>query len=137
MKVKKGEVEEHKNNVCLEEIAPCIFAEYGCQSKVLRKNMEDHLAAQIGNHMYIMKKGTDDLISQIKQDFESQLRIRDDRIKQLEKAVKDLGTGNCNQNINFDADTKIEWRVKNWSATKKKSYLQSDKFTLGDFTWYG
>jgi hypothetical protein len=34
------------------------------------------------------------------------------------------------------AETKIEWRVKNWSSVKKKSYIQSDKFDFADFTWW-
>lgn len=33
-------------------------------------------------------------------------------------------------------DTRIEWRVKNWSSVKKKGYLQSDKFNFADFTWF-
>lgn len=33
-------------------------------------------------------------------------------------------------------DTKIDWKVRNWSAVKKKSYVQSEKFNFADFTWY-
>lgn len=28
------------------------------------------------------------------------------------------------------------WKIKNFSSVRKKSYLQSDKFSFADFNWY-
>lgn len=33
-------------------------------------------------------------------------------------------------------ETKIEWRIKNYSQLRKKSYIQSDKFDMAGFTWF-
>lgn len=33
-------------------------------------------------------------------------------------------------------DTKVSWKIKNFSSLRKKSYLQSDKFSFADFNWY-
>jgi hypothetical protein len=33
------------------------------------------------------------------------------------------------------ADTKVVWKIKNFSSVRKKSYLQSDKFSFADFNW--
>jgi hypothetical protein len=32
-------------------------------------------------------------------------------------------------------DTKVVWKIKNFSSVRKKSYLQSDKFSFADFNW--
>jgi len=123
IEVKKGELEVHQKNSCLEEFAPCQYSEYGCEAKILRKEMKAHLSEEAGYHLLIMKTGLDSTLSSMKQNFDNQIKTRDEKIKQLEKVVSDI-------------DTKIEWRVKNWSVTRKKSYLQSDKFTFGEFTWF-
>ena len=33
-------------------------------------------------------------------------------------------------------DFQVEWKIKNWATVKRKQYLSSDKFTIGDFTWF-
>jgi len=121
--VVRGEMEQHQQNICLEEYTNCKFLDQGCEARVLRKNLKDHLAEEVGYHLDMMKRAFDTQTEDLRNHFETQLKIRDEKIKHLERTLS-------------ENDTKMEWKVKNWSSVKKKSYLQSDKFNFADFTWF-
>jgi hypothetical protein len=125
--IPRSELERHMKDICLEEEIFCNFHDHGCPKKMLRKDLKEHLQDDLLGHMTLMKKGFDDQIIQLRDDFETQLRLKDERIRHLEKVVRENG---------MYADTRIEWKVKNYSQLRKKSYLQSDKFTIAGFTWF-
>eukprot|EP01116_Phalansterium_solitarium_P003360 TRINITY_DN14178_c0_g1_i1.p1 TRINITY_DN14178_c0_g1~~TRINITY_DN14178_c0_g1_i1.p1 ORF type:complete len:464 (-),score=143.66 TRINITY_DN14178_c0_g1_i1:534-1814(-) len=120
--VTRGDSESHRQKACAEEIVPCPVGQ-GCAVKMLRKELHEHLSADVGRHMLMMKRDFDEQLEAMRAKFDAQLKVRDDRIKSLEKSQA-------------ENDTKIDWRVKPWSSTRKKSYLQSGKFTFADFNWF-
>jgi len=119
----RGELEKHKLNSCLEEEVMCQFFDQGCQVVTKRKNLKHHLSEETAGHLVLLKKSFEDQIDFLKQNYDSQLKARDTKIKNLERI---LG----------ETETKIEWRVKNWSSVKSKNYIQSDKFRVSDFNWF-
>jgi len=118
--VKRSELEKHLKELCPEEETLCPFNDQGCAFKVLRKDIREHLVDEHVDHMLLMKKGFDEMLH-MKQEYEKMFRTLDERICQLEKEK---------------SETKIEWKVKNYSQLRKKSYVQSDKFTVAGFTWF-
>jgi len=123
LSVTRKDLDDHLRNSCPEQEIPCDFQEQGCEVKVLRKDLQQHLTADIVSHMSMMRKSYCDKLSQLKQDFEKECKIRDEKIRHLEKVVK-------------DSETKIEWKIKNYSQLRKKSYIQSEKFDMAGFTWF-
>jgi len=121
--VKQGEMELHRRNSCPEEFI--IYPFEGCSSKVLRKDLNGHLKDEAASHLLYIKKSFDNQLVELEQRFEKkEQKIRDEKIHNLERALTEAN------------ETKIEWKVKNWSTVKRKSYLQSDKFSFADFNWF-
>lgn len=123
MVMKRGELEAHLKEKCPEELISCQFSDSGCEAKLLRKELAAHLAESVPNHLSMMKKAFDQQMEQMKTQYETSLKVRDDKIRKLERALT-------------ENDVRVEWRIKNWSSTRKKTYIQSDKFTFADFTWF-
>jgi hypothetical protein len=121
--VLRKELEKHLLEACLEQEITCDFKDQGCSTKLLRKNLKEHLASDIVEHMAMMRTTFAEQLTSFKQDYEREAKVRDDKIRHLEKVVK-------------DSETKIEWRLKNYSQLRKKSYIQSDKFDMAGFTWF-
>lgn len=122
LQIQRGDVEHHKKVICPEETVTCQFADRGCDAKMKRKALKDHLNEQAGLHLSLLKSSMDE-VAHMKQMYETQLKVRDDKIKLLEKTLSEI-------------DTKIDWRIKNWSTMKKRSYIQSDKFNFAEYNWF-
>jgi len=119
----RSEMDKHLQDSCLEQEIPCDFHEQGCSVKLLRKNLKEHLANDLVEHMSMMRKSYAEQLAIIKHDFERENKVKDEKIRLLEKVVK-------------DSEIKIDWRIKNYSQARKKSYIQSEKFDMGGFTWF-
>jgi len=61
----------------------------------------------------------------MRDEFDAILKLKEEKIRQLERSLK-----------NSEAETKVVWKIKNFSSLRKKSYLQSDKFSFADFNWF-
>eukprot|EP00005_Dracoamoeba_jomungandri_P002076 CAMPEP_0174252672 /NCGR_PEP_ID=MMETSP0439-20130205/2042_1 /TAXON_ID=0 /ORGANISM="Stereomyxa ramosa, Strain Chinc5" /LENGTH=243 /DNA_ID=CAMNT_0015333241 /DNA_START=568 /DNA_END=1299 /DNA_ORIENTATION=+ len=123
LETKRGELSDHLKSECPEEEVACDFADQGCETRLVRKHLTEHLNEDIAYHMCLLKKSFDARTNQIKDELESLLKNREERIRQLERSVK-------------QSETKVIWKLKNFSMLKKKSYLQSDKFSFSDFNWF-
>eukprot|EP01112_Ceratiomyxa_fruticulosa_P022670 TRINITY_DN838_c0_g1_i4.p1 TRINITY_DN838_c0_g1~~TRINITY_DN838_c0_g1_i4.p1 ORF type:complete len:552 (+),score=88.26 TRINITY_DN838_c0_g1_i4:182-1837(+) len=121
--IRRGELESHLKNRCPEQEVDCSFSDQGCTKRFLRKDLKPHLAEEVVEHMQLMKRGYDEQLSLLRTDLDNQLKLRDERIRYLEKQV-------------HENETKVEWKVKSFSTLRKKSYLQSDKFSIAGFTWF-
>jgi len=121
--VKRSELEKHRSNSCPDEEIPCQFHDMGCPKRLIRKDLAEHLREDFVDHMSLMKKGYDDQLAHIKQEYDLQLRLKEDRIRHLEKCSR-------------DNETKVEWKVKNYNQVRKKSYIQSEKFSIAGFSWF-
>jgi len=122
--IQRSDIDFHVRNECLEELIPCQFADQGCEAKVLRKNLKEHLGEDVGAHLGMIKLAFDQQMEHFRQKFDSQLKNHEDKIKSLERVISDHN------------ETKIEWRIKNWSNVRKKNYIQSEKFEFAGFTWF-
>src|SRR5690349_3883231 len=91
MTMKRGEMEAHLNEKCPEELINCQFADSGCDAKVLRKDLASHLAESVPKHLIMMKKSFDQQLEQVKQQYETQLKLRDDKIRRLERSLSENG----------------------------------------------
>ncbi|KAL6044324.1 RGS-containing protein kinase RCK1 [Balamuthia mandrillaris] len=123
LQIKRGELDSHLNKECPEEEVPCEFGSEGCSTRVLRKHLKQHLSEDIAYHMALLKRTFDSKTQQLTDQFEAILKLKDEKIKQLERAHK-------------SSETKVIWKIKNFSSVRKKSYLQSDKFSFADFNWF-
>lgn len=125
--VTRSEYEAHSQDVCLEEEIACPFHDQGCTKRVLRKNLKEHIDYDVAEHLCMMKKSFDDQVTTLKTDHDREMRAKDERITTLEKMVRESGG---------IYDTRVDWRVKNYSTLRKKCYLQSEKFQIAGFTWF-
>jgi len=135
--------------------------------QVIRKHLEEHLGKEMAYHMILLKKSFDSCTKNMKEEFETVLKVvrpltlrgcreinefplrhtqmKDDRIRQLEKALRITGADFASSSSSVPllngslvytrVDTKVVWKIKNFSSVRKKSYLQSDKFSFADFNW--
>lgn len=123
VELRRGELDAHLRDSCPEAEVECTYSDQGCPKKVIRKHLEEHLGKEMAYHMILLKKSFDSCTKNMKEEFETVLKMKDDRIRQLEKALR-------------ITDTKVVWKIKNFSSVRKKSYLQSDKFSFADFNWF-
>eukprot|EP01114_Cavostelium_apophysatum_P024074 TRINITY_DN92_c2_g1_i1.p1 TRINITY_DN92_c2_g1~~TRINITY_DN92_c2_g1_i1.p1 ORF type:complete len:436 (-),score=71.84 TRINITY_DN92_c2_g1_i1:90-1397(-) len=120
-KVKRGEAENHKKNSCPEEVVMCSFQ--GCETKLLRKLLHDHLKDNAGQHLELLRKNFDRQLSVIEQKFEKEIQAREETIKTLQSELA-------------RTELRSEWRIQNWSLMKKKRFLYSEKFEIGGSLWF-
>jgi len=73
----RGEMESHRLNICPEEIINCIFK--GCDTKLQRKLLKDHLKEESGMHIYYQRMDMEEQLTLIDQKFEKELKIRDEK----------------------------------------------------------
>eukprot|EP01087_Luapelamoeba_hula_P021686 TRINITY_DN7628_c0_g1_i1.p1 TRINITY_DN7628_c0_g1~~TRINITY_DN7628_c0_g1_i1.p1 ORF type:complete len:423 (-),score=59.84 TRINITY_DN7628_c0_g1_i1:54-1322(-) len=123
VQTKQGELEAHLKDECPEQEVQCDFADQGCQQRVVRKHLKAHLQDDIAVHMTLLKRAFDSQVRQLKDEYDSILQMKDEKTRQLERSLK-------------LTDTKVVWKLKNFSSLRKKSYLQSDKFSFADFNWF-
>ncbi|PRP81691.1 hypothetical protein PROFUN_01198 [Planoprotostelium fungivorum] len=121
--MKRGHLREHRRQQCPEEDIPCAYSEQGCDAQVKRKQMPRHMEESAASHLARVSQHLSQQLFQMSEDFKQSLKARDDKIRSLERALADQ---------NFD----IDWKMKNWSSLKKKSYLQSGEFELAGLKWY-
>jgi len=119
----RGDFDKHLKESCLEQEIQCDFRDQGCNVKLFRKKLKEHLLSDVVEHMSLLRLSYSNQLTQLKQDFEKESRIKDEKIRHLEKVVK-------------DSETKIEWKIKNYNQLRKKGYIQSDKFEMAGFTWF-
>lgn len=121
--IPRGRLEKHRLKECDEEEIACEFAEQGCERRMQRKDLLEHLRNESAEHLLLLKQYYDEKTRRMVKHFEETLQTKDDHIAKLEKAVK-------------ESHTKVTWKIKNFSGQRKKSYLQSNKFTFADFNWF-
>eukprot|EP01132_Coremiostelium_polycephalum_P010786 gene10786-13207_t len=124
--LKKKEMEKHKSDHCPNCTIQCPFSEYGCSETFDRSLLKNHLNESLAQHFIYMRDHQNTTIENLKKEFNESIHQKDEKIKSLEKTIKEK----------LESGTKIEWRVKNYSQLRKKGYVQSEKFSIGGFTYF-
>ena len=81
-KVKKKDLEEHKNKICPEELNKCSYWDKGCKKKIKRKFLEDHYILEKDNHINLEKENSE------KNDIDNKIR-KNKNIEEKEKKKED------------------------------------------------
>lgn len=123
VELRRHELAPHLNNECPEHVLKCDFAEMGCELSTQRKHLQKHLQEKVLEHLVMFRKAYSTQIMQMKEEFNIELKKKDEKIGELEKIVRS----------NF---TRLIWEIENWKTVKKKSYIQSKKFSLASYNWF-
>ena len=81
-KMKRKEIEEHKNNNCPEELIKCDYWEKGCKKLIKRKFLSDHYKLERNNHNRLNGKN--------KEEFGKNFFSIDNKILPINKDEKNL-----------------------------------------------
>ncbi|EGC36517.1 hypothetical protein DICPUDRAFT_150981 [Dictyostelium purpureum] len=122
--VAKKELKLHLSDSCPNQTIKCTF---GCDKEFERKDLIDHLNESIAIHMVMMKQQHQNEISSLKKEFNLQMASKEDKIKSLEKTLRERV---------LDSKIKVEWRIKNYLECKKAGYVQSEKFIIKGFSFF-
>lgn len=81
----------HLLNECPFQLIPCTYARYGCREQILRKDLKSHLRSNADCHVRETNKEI--------RVFQSELRIKDRMIAELQAHVKQLRQGLVDSNL--------------------------------------
>ncbi|KAN0026419.1 hypothetical protein ACTFIV_007403 [Dictyostelium citrinum] len=123
--VPKKELNYHLNEKCPNQIISCTFGY--CDKTFERKELNNHLNEALAQHMIMMKQQQQDEINLLKKEFSSQLQLKDEKIKGLEKLIKEKLS---------EPKIKIDWKIKNYLECKRNGYHQSEKFIIEGFPFF-
>eukprot|EP01097_Dermamoeba_algensis_P004985 TRINITY_DN3177_c0_g1_i4.p1 TRINITY_DN3177_c0_g1~~TRINITY_DN3177_c0_g1_i4.p1 ORF type:complete len:424 (-),score=38.54 TRINITY_DN3177_c0_g1_i4:93-1364(-) len=119
----RGELSNHVSSECPEAEIPCPFASQGCSFTMFRKQVGEHLVAEVSSHLLLLKKTSDAHFNSLSNQFSNTLKLQEERIQELERKLS--------ENV-----TKVKWKLAGFSDLKNRNYLQSQKFLLGDSSWF-
>lgn len=77
--------------------------------------------------MIMMKQQQQEEINLLKKEFTNQLQLKDEKIKGLEKLIKEKLS---------EPKIKIDWKIKNYLECKRNGYHQSEKFIIEGFPFF-
>ena len=108
-KIKIKNLEEHKNNNCLEELEKCAYWNKGCKKFIKRKYLADHYILEKNNHLNL------EPLIEIKDNFNLNLDI-DNKESFKEKKTKE----NSSSSNNLKLNPKIKEKGKEKEKEKEK-----------------
>lgn len=79
---------QHLARDCPRALIKC---EFGCAEQIERHHLAEHLRDNVTDHMLLLKKASEKQLHDLRENFEAQLKVRDDKLRQLERALRAQG----------------------------------------------
>jgi MATH domain/TRAF-type zinc finger/Zinc finger, C3HC4 type (RING finger) len=118
----REKLEDHQLKECPDSLLSCEFE--GCSApRMKRSELEGHMRDFVVEHTRLLQSSFKKQVTELKEQHAHELVARDDKMRRLERLVE-------------RSETRIEWRVRNWSRVKSKGYLQSERFTFANMQWF-
>jgi hypothetical protein len=118
--MRRGDLPYHLQRSCPENAIVC---PYGCPDPVLRKELREHMAANMSDHLDALRVAHHKTLTTLETNFHTEIMKRDLEIEALRSFLKQ--------------GTRIVWVIEGWAALlAQKGYTQSKVFPLAGHQWY-
>jgi len=120
----RGELQLHLKT-CEKSTVCCPFSSSGCDIRLPRLEMEEHIQSQVMKHMLMMQNSYQRVIEDMRKEIQTSLEAKDKVIQELEEQVASLS------NV-----AHVEWKIEKFATERKTPYLQSRTFSFFDMNWF-